>query len=120
MPNDTDKYLTALEERMKAANSCKALSDAARDAMESLQQGLNDANAKVQSLTQLIIPPTTLPGVIVWIKAVIETYTKPYETYVKQVVLYTEKLTAFQNLLSEKMQQLACQDSVIPAPPEVP
>jgi hypothetical protein len=103
-------YLDDLEKRMSEATSCAALTAAARDAMDSIQQGIDDAQAEVQKLAQLIIPPTTLPGVIIWIKAQIELYAPPYQAYLTQIASYTELLQKLQALLAEKAAAL-CQDT---------
>jgi len=64
-----------------------------------------------QPLEELIIPPTSLPGVIIWIKAQIELYKPPYEAHLKQIAEYTAKLQKIQQLFSEKAAALACSET---------
>jgi hypothetical protein len=105
-------YLDDLEQRMNEANTCEALRDAAQEAMDSLQQGMDDAQKEINKLVQLIIPPTTLPGVIIWIKAQIDLYKPPYEAYLEQLSMYAEQLQKIQQLLSDKVAELACKDQL--------
>jgi hypothetical protein len=112
-------YLDSLEDMIKRAPDCKTLQKFALEAIESLEKGISDATTRMTKLQPLMTPPAGLPGVIIWIKAQIDLYAVPFETYLKQIAEYTARLEKIQQAISDKANALACGDiaAVIPKVP---
>jgi hypothetical protein len=103
-------YLDSLEQMIKGAPDCKTLQKFALEAMESLEKGIADATKRMAKLEERMIPPTTLPGVIIWIKQQIDDYAIPYKNFIIQIAEYAARLEKIQKAISDKANALACAD----------
>lgn len=75
---------------------------------------------KIEPLKALVEPPEDLEGVIMYCKALVDYYSKPYKQLIELIAFYTVFCTATATALTDKAQQYQCLTNPEVLLPEVP
>jgi len=100
-------FFDAIERKIDAIHTPDMLVTFKAQVLDQLGNMKKFAQDQMTSLEPLMDPPATLPQMVLWAKAVIDTYVKPFQTLLAKIDLYTERIARIETKLAAKASELS-------------